>query len=174
MDPAVTSKIVATPEPASRVEVAGTAVHHRRWVPLVAGFVAAVALVALAVTVSVSRSGRERSVVSTMESGDLPLNMAAVAAPIAARYTAATSHEEHFRQVRCFCGCEKFADRHESLWQCFVRPDGLPEAHAAGCGVCLAEADVVIDRIAAGVPMQRVAAEIVTQFGPRPDLTGEN
>ena len=33
----------------------------------------------------------------------------------------------------CFCGCVSYAPAHRSLYDCFVRPDGAFETHAAGC-----------------------------------------
>jgi hypothetical protein len=61
-----------------------------------------------------------------------------------AQYLAAAADAETFAAVRCYCGCEGFLD-HENLLRCFVRDDGAWERHATGCGICLAQADMVVD-----------------------------
>jgi hypothetical protein len=70
---------------------------------------------------------------------------------LAAHYQAAQDHQEIFEAVPCFCGCEEMLG-HRQLGDCFVRADGRGlEAHALGCGVCLGEAQQVMDLIAAGI-----------------------
>lgn len=59
-------------------------------------------------------------------------------------YLAAAEDVEAFTAVRCYCGCEDFLG-HEDLLACFVRDDGGWERHATGCGICLAQADMVVD-----------------------------
>lgn len=69
---------------------------------------------------------------------------------LAAHYQSAQDHPEIFSVVPCFCGCEEMLG-HRHLGDCFVRPDGRGlEAHALGCGVCLGEAQQVMDLLAAG------------------------
>lgn len=70
---------------------------------------------------------------------------------LAAHYQAALDHSDIFETVPCFCGCEEMLG-HRHLGDCFVRADGQGlEAHALGCGVCLGEAQQVIDLLAAGI-----------------------
>lgn len=59
-------------------------------------------------------------------------------------YLAAEADPEAFEAVRCYCGCEEFLE-HADLRSCFLRADGAWEAHATGCGICLAEAEMVLD-----------------------------
>lgn len=59
-------------------------------------------------------------------------------------YLAAEADPEGFEAVRCYCGCEEFLE-HADLRSCFLRADGGWEAHATGCGICLAEAEMVVD-----------------------------
>lgn len=40
----------------------------------------------------------------------------------------------------CYCGCVGLTPAHRSLYDCFVRPDGAYEPHAAGCMTCQDEA----------------------------------
>ena len=61
-----------------------------------------------------------------------------------AHYLAAADDEEAFSAVRCYCGCEDFLG-HEELRACFVRDDGAWERHATGCGICLAQAEMVVE-----------------------------
>ena len=59
-------------------------------------------------------------------------------------YLAAADDTEAFTAVRCYCGCEDFLG-HDDLLACFVRDDGGWERHATGCGICLAQADMVAE-----------------------------
>lgn len=81
-----------------------------------------------------------------------------------ALYQDVAADEEAFLQVRCYCGCEAMLD-HESLLDCFVRPDGAWERHAIGCGVCRAEAEQVLAARAAGTPMAQIVADIDATYG---------
>lgn len=86
-------------------------------------------------------------------------------AAVAAHYRHAAEHADVYRDVPCYCGCDTFAD-HAHLLDCFVRPDGGWEPHAAGCGICLAEAEQVHRRLDAGEDSARIRDAIVEQFGP--------
>lgn len=78
-----------------------------------------------------------------IEPTDLPDSLASL-------YRMAEDRPELFAGIPCFCGCDAMLD-HRHLLDCFVRPDGSGwEAHAAGCGVCLGEAQQVADLLAAG------------------------
>lgn len=85
-----------------------------------------------------------------------------------AHYHAAKSYPEIFENVPCFCGCEAMLG-HRHLGDCFVRADGQGlEAHALGCGVCIGEAQQVMDLVADGItdPEQIRAAVIAVWSDP--------
>lgn len=84
---------------------------------------------------------------------------------VSVHYRHAAEHAEVYEDVPCYCGCDTFAD-HAHLLDCFVRPDGGWEPHAAGCGICLAEAEEVHRRLDAGEDTARIRAAIVEKFGP--------
>lgn len=101
--------------------------------------------------------------------GALDLDGVPEATAVEFRYAA--DHLDHFREFRCWCGCETAFD-HRSLADCFVRPDGRWEAHGAGCAVCLAEARIAREALEAGTTTDRIAATLDAQFGPDPTLPG--
>lgn len=74
-------------------------------------------------------------------------------------YLAAADDEEAFSAVRCYCGCEDFLG-HEDLLACFVRDDGAWERHATGCGICLAQAEMVGDLREQGRSVDEIAEAI--------------
>lgn len=74
-----------------------------------------------------------------------------VAESIAVHYRAAVAHSDAFAAVPCFCGCQEMLG-HRHLLDCYLRPGSSDwEAHAAGCGVCLGEAQQVEGLLASGV-----------------------
>lgn len=76
-------------------------------------------------------------------------------------YLGAHQHPDVFGVVPCFCGCEEMLN-HKNLLDCFARPDGSGwEAHALGCGVCLAEADQILKMLEQGVSDPAVIREAV-------------
>lgn len=85
---------------------------------------------------------------------------------IVGHYEMAERHAEVFAEIPCFCGCEEMLD-HRHLLDCFVRPDGGGwEAHAAGCGVCLGEAQQVEDLLATGITDPAAIEDaVVAQWG---------
>jgi hypothetical protein len=97
-----------------------------------------------------------------------PLQLAAVSTDIAGHYHAASDLADEYRDVRCYCGCEEFLG-HRNLYDCFVRADGQGwEAHAAGCGVCIAESALVRDLTDAGTPVVDIRAAVDDRFGTTP------
>lgn len=131
-----------------------------RWILRIGWVVASVVAVAL-LAISLQATFRNGSAVESVKPAAVE-NMIAVApggvlAPedvppgLAAHYEAAQEHQDIFEAVPCFCGCEEMLG-HRHLGDCFVRPDGQGlEAHALGCGVCLGEAQQVMDLLAAGI-----------------------
>lgn len=76
-------------------------------------------------------------------------------------YRGAHEHPDVFKVVPCFCGCEEMLD-HKNLLDCFARSDGSGwEAHALGCGVCLAEANQILEMLDQGVSDPTVIREAV-------------
>lgn len=84
---------------------------------------------------------------------------------LAAHYQAAQDHGSVFEAVPCFCGCEEMLG-HRHLGDCFIRADGQGlEAHALGCGVCLGEAQQVMDLLAAGIEdPDQIRDAVVTEW----------
>jgi hypothetical protein len=99
------------------------------------------------------------------------LDISTVSATVTAEYRFAADHAEHYRQLRCWCGCEK-AFAHKSLADCFVRADGAWEAHGAGCGVCLGEAATAHVRLDAGDDPADIARDLDAEYGPAMTTTG--
>ncbi len=91
------------------------------------------------------------------------LDLSTVSEPIATHYRFAAAHPRTYRQVPCFCGCEE-ALEHRSLLDCFVRPQGGWEAHAAGCAVCVQESEILRSRLADGASPAEIRAEIVDRY----------
>jgi hypothetical protein len=81
-------------------------------------------------------------------------------------YQAAQTHFAIFEQIPCFCGCEEMLG-HRHLGDGFVRADGSGlEAHALGCGVCLGEAEQVMQLILAGVTdADQIREAVVARWG---------
>lgn len=97
-----------------------------------------------------------------------PRELAAVSPVVAEHYHSATDLEDVYRQVPCYCGCEEFLG-HRHLYDCFVRADGQGwDAHAARCGVCIAESTMVRDLTAANTPTEDIPAAVIDRFGTTP------
>ncbi|HSP02721.1 MAG TPA: PCYCGC motif-containing (lipo)protein [Acidimicrobiales bacterium] len=100
--------------------------------------------------------------------GAAPLELAAVPSEVAGHYHAARDLAEVYQEVPCYCGCEEFL-AHRDLYDCFVRADGQGwEAHAAGCGVCIAESALVRDLTETGTPVDDIPAAVIDRFGTTP------
>lgn len=91
---------------------------------------------------------------------------------IAVHYRAAFANPEIFAGVPCFCGCDEMLG-HRHLLDCFARPDGGGwEAHAAGCGVCLGEAEQIEILLAQGVTDPAVIRAAVIERWSDPYMSG--
>lgn len=119
--------------------------------------VIAVALLAVALQAAFRGPSAVQSVSAAAAENMLAVAPGGVLAPedvppgLTAHYQAAQDHQDIFEAVPCFCGCEEMLG-HRHLGDCFVRSDGQGlEAHALGCGVCLGEAQQVMDLLAAGI-----------------------
>src|SRR5262245_19887815 len=115
----------------------------RRQIVAIAGvltLLAAVATMAVVVIAGMSGTDAPRTAAGASRGMVEPLDMSTVPDDIAAHYHHAQAHLAEYQQIPCWCGCEQFL-AHRTLTDCFVRADGRGwEAHAAGCGVCTAEA----------------------------------
>ncbi len=92
------------------------------------------------------------------------LDLASVSGAIAVHYQHAAANTDVYEQVRCYCGCEAAFD-HRTLADCFIRADGGWEAHASGCGICIAEAVAIQDHLDAGTPIPEIVDDIDSRFG---------
>jgi hypothetical protein len=101
-----------------------------------------------------------------------PIALESLRTDVAALYRHADEHAELYRDVPCYCGCDKFAD-HRHLYDCFVRPDGAGfEAHGAGCAICQAEAVQVRHLLRSGHDPAQIRNAIIEQFGPATNPAG--
>lgn len=91
------------------------------------------------------------------------LDLSTVSEPLAQHYRFAAAHPHAYGQVPCFCGCEATLD-HRSLLDCFVRPQGGWEAHAAGCAVCVQESEMLRGMLADGATPAQVRAAVIERF----------
>jgi hypothetical protein len=97
-----------------------------------------------------------------------PLDLDTVAGSTARHYHAALAEPDTYRQIPCFCGCEEFLG-HRDLYDCFVRADGTGwDAHAAGCGICIAESATVLDLLDQGSTAPTIRAEVIARYGSTP------
>jgi hypothetical protein len=94
-----------------------------------------------------------------------PLDLSTVSDDIAGHYRFAAAHAAELAQIPCWCGCQQFLG-HRNLADCFVRADGAGwEAHAAGCGVCNAEAVIAERMLGEGHSPLDVKVAVDSQFG---------
>ena len=123
----------------------------------------AVAVAVIAGTLAAFSGGNDATTTAVA-----PLELAAVSPAVAEHYHSAAELEDVYRQVPCYCGCEEFLG-HRHLYDCFVRADGQGwDAHAARCGVCIAESKMVRDLTTAGTPTQDIPAAVIDRFGTTP------
>jgi len=125
------------------------------------------AVLAAAVTVGLmanwpSEEPKGTSMISVAPGGVIALSD--VPESLQGLYLGAADHPETFEATPCFCGCSEMLG-HRHLLDCFVRADGSGwEAHAAGCGVCLGEAEQVLSLLGDGVPQSEIVAAVIDQW----------
>lgn len=115
------------------------------------------------VAVLAAGGGAGHPVRAATASADPGLDLRTVPASVAGHYHAAAEHPGVYAEVPCFCGCEAMLE-HRSLLDCFVRPQGGWEPHAAGCAVCLDESVMLRSMFARGLPTDEIRAEIVDAY----------
>lgn len=123
----------------------------------VGAFVAVLVVAVAATFVVVGRSDGHPA-------GDAPLDLAVVPHEIAGHYHYAQAHSDAYRQIPCWCGCQQFLG-HRNLEDCFVRPAGGWQAHAAGCGVCIGESAIAQRMLEGGQTAADVGRVVNTEFG---------
>lgn len=96
------------------------------------------------------------------ESGTVDL--ATLPAPVVAHYRFIEANSKLAEQLPCYCGCGQFLN-HRSLRDCFLRDEGEYDAHAAGCGICLLEAEDAEQLHAGGETPAAIRAAIDERFG---------
>ena len=101
------------------------------------------------------------------------INERALVAGTIEHYRFIEQHRELAEQVACYCGCAKTLG-HRFLRDCFVRDDGRLDAHAQGCGVCLAEANEVARLAGEGASAAIIAAGVDAMFSESGPSTREN
>lgn len=82
---------------------------------------------------------------------------------VAGHYRFAASHLREFSLIPCYCGCQNMLG-HRSLADCFVRPEGGWEQHAAGCGICLGEAAMARSLLEEGRSPPQVAEAVIDSY----------
>ncbi len=88
-------------------------------------------------------------------------------------YRVALAQPALLSTLACYCGCVAYAPPHRSLLDCFLKPGGGFEAHAAGCTVCQDEALEARALTSEGRTPAEVRRRIDTLFsdrGPSTDL----
>jgi hypothetical protein len=91
------------------------------------------------------------------------VELADVSGHVAMHYRFAAAHRHMYREVPCFCGCDDTLE-HRFLLDCFVRPGGGWEAHAAGCAVCIQESEMIRLMLAEGATVDQIRTEVVGRY----------
>jgi uncharacterized protein with PCYCGC motif len=85
----------------------------------------------------------------------------------AGAYRFAVLHPDVLAGLPCFCGCVGYQPPHRNLRDCFIRPDGGFEAHAAGCTTCQDEALTAGRLMRQGLVAGQIRETIVATFSDR-------
>ncbi len=80
-------------------------------------------------------------------------------------YRLAMNHGDLFAHMPCYCGCALLDEPHDSLYRCFVAPDGSLDRHAAGCLICTDIALEAVKLSDEGLSHAEVRARIDAKFG---------
>jgi hypothetical protein len=91
------------------------------------------------------------------------IELADVPDHMAMHYRFAAAHPRAYRAVPCYCGCDDSLE-HRYLLDCFLRPGGEWEGHAAGCAVCIQESEIVRLMLAEGASVDEIRTEIVGRY----------
>lgn len=89
-------------------------------------------------------------------------------------YRAALAQPELMAALPCYCGCVFLSPGHTSLLDCFVKPDGALDEHAAGCETCQDEAIDARDLDRRGLSPAEIRREIDARYQERgPSTDGQ-
>jgi Protein of unknown function with PCYCGC motif len=97
---------------------------------------------------------------------ELP-SWAATTAASAGAYRVAVLRPQLLEALPCFCGCATYQPAHHSLRDCFLKPDGSFESHAAGCTTCQEEALAASRWADQGLVTTDVRSRLVAAFSER-------
>ncbi len=97
----------------------------------------------------------------------MTVSLESLPAATAQLYRYVADHPAHFASLPCYCGCDRSLG-HRNLGDCFVNQAGAWDAHAAGCGVCTAEALTARDLLEMDTVIGTVRQQIIDRYGPRP------
>jgi hypothetical protein len=84
-----------------------------------------------------------------------------------AAYDVGFARPELMATLPCFCGCDRYDQAHASLRECFIRPSGEIDPHAAFCETCQDEAIDAARLEDEGVDWPEIHARIVAEYGGR-------
>jgi hypothetical protein len=103
-----------------------------------------------------------------MREASVSLPSWATATPTSASaYRVAVLRADLLASLPCFCGCVSYQPPHRNLRDCFIRPDGGFEAHAAGCTTCQDEALTARRLAGQGLSAAVIREVIVATFSER-------
>jgi hypothetical protein len=83
-----------------------------------------------------------------------------------AAYRAALAAPAALQAATCYCGCDRLADPHQSLYDCFVTRAGTFADHGAYCALCQDEALDVLRWQQEGTPLAEISRRIDLKYGP--------
>lgn len=81
-----------------------------------------------------------------------------------AGYKAAVAHPDQIKYIPCYCGCGG-AEGHQSLKECFFKPNGDLNEHASGCHICVGEAADVAKWLDDGRTLKDIRTAIENKWG---------
>lgn len=140
------------------------------WVAALAGAAAVVAIVAAWVATS-QGGASSKEAVTAGEIREFPA-FAYTSDATLAGYRAAVANQDLFTQMPCYCGCGMHSIAHHNLKECFIKPDGSFESHAASCRICVDIARDVMKWQSEGKSTWQIRQDVdakYSRYGPSTD-----
>jgi hypothetical protein len=109
--------------------------------------------------------------VAAQAGGELPA-FAHTSSETLAAYQSAVANQDLFMKMPCYCGCGTHAIAHHNLNECFIKPDGTYESHAAGCQICIKIAADVVKWQSQGLSAKDIRQNVdskYSRYGPSTD-----